>query len=50
MKQLALVLFAGAVGRTLAISHRTVEIYRAGLMRKYQASNTGDLVHKLMSG
>ena len=38
------------IGRTLAISHRTVEIYRAGLMRKYQASNTGDLVHKLMSG
>jgi PAS domain S-box-containing protein len=38
------------IGRALAISHRTVEIYRAGLMRKYQASNTGDLVHKLMSG
>jgi PAS domain S-box-containing protein len=38
------------IGRALAISHRTVEIYRARLMRKYQASNTGDLVHKLMSG
>jgi PAS domain S-box-containing protein len=38
------------IGRTLSISHRTVEIYRARLMRKYQASNTGELVHKLMSG
>ena len=38
------------IGRLLGISHRTVEIYRARLMRKYQASNTGDLVHKLMRG
>jgi len=38
------------IGKTLAISHRTVEIYRARLMRKYKASNTGDLVHKLMAG
>ena len=38
------------IGRALAISHRTVEIYRARLMRKYQASTTADLVHKLMSG
>lgn len=38
------------IGKALAISHRTVEIYRARLMRKYKASNTGDLVHKLMSG
>jgi PAS domain S-box-containing protein len=38
------------IGRQLGISHRTVEIYRARLMRKYQASNTGDLVHKLMLG
>jgi DNA-binding CsgD family transcriptional regulator len=38
------------IGRALSISHRTVEIYRAGLMRKYRASNTGDLVHKLMAG
>lgn len=37
------------IGRTLGISHRTVEIYRARLMRKYQASTTGDLVHKLVS-
>ena len=36
------------IGRLLGISHRTVEIYRARLMRKYHASNTGDLVHKLM--
>jgi PAS domain S-box-containing protein len=38
------------IGKALSISHRTVEIYRARLMRKYRASNTGDLVHKLMVG
>jgi PAS domain S-box-containing protein len=38
------------IGKTLAISHRTVEIYRAHLMRKYRASTTGDLVHRLMVG
>jgi len=38
------------IGKTLAISHRTVEIYRARLMRKYKASTTADLVHKLMAG
>lgn len=38
------------IGKALTISHRTVEIYRARLMRKYKASNAGDLVHKLMVG
>ena len=38
------------IGKTLGISHRTVEIYRARLMRKYKASTTADLVQKLMSG
>lgn len=38
------------IGRLLGISHRTVEIYRARLMRKYAASTTADLVHKLMAG
>ncbi len=38
------------IGRVLDISHRTVEIYRARLMRKYAASTTADLVHKLMGG
>ena len=38
------------IGRTLNISHRTVEIYRARLMRKYDASTTADLVHKLLTG
>ena len=38
------------IGKTLAISHRTVEIYRARLMRKYRASTTADLVHKLIAG
>jgi PAS domain S-box-containing protein len=38
------------IGRALLISHRTVEIYRARLMRKYKASTTADLVHKLLAG
>jgi PAS domain S-box-containing protein len=38
------------IGKALAISHRTVEIYRARLMRKYKASTTADLVHKLTAG
>lgn len=38
------------IGKTLEISHRTVEIYRARLMRKYGASTAADLVHKLVSG
>ena len=38
------------IGRTLDISHRTVEIYRARLMRKYNASTAADLVHKLLAG
>mgnify|MGYP000393729837 CR=1 FL=1 len=38
------------IGRALGISHRTVEIYRVKLMRKYQASGTADLIQKLMRG
>ncbi len=38
------------IGKVLSISHRTVEIYRARLMRKYKASTTAELVHKLMAG
>jgi PAS domain S-box-containing protein len=38
------------IGKALTISHRTVEIYRARLMRKYRASTTAELVHKLMAG
>lgn len=38
------------IGKALGISHRTVEIYRAKLMRKYKASTTADLVHKLVVG
>ena len=37
------------IARTLGISHRTVEVYRARLMRKYKAATTMDLVHKLMT-
>jgi PAS domain S-box-containing protein len=38
------------IGKALSISYRTVEIYRARLMRKYKASTTADLVHKLTAG
>ena len=38
------------IGKALGISHRTVEIYRARLMRKYGASTAADLVHKLITG
>jgi PAS domain S-box-containing protein len=38
------------IGKVLQISHRTVEIYRARLMRKYKASTAADLVHKLLAG
>jgi PAS domain S-box-containing protein len=38
------------IGKALTISPRTVEIYRARLMRKYKASTTADLVHKLLAG
>ena len=37
------------IGKALNISHRTVEIYRARLMRKYGASTAADLVHKLVA-
>lgn len=38
------------IGRALGISHRTVEIYRARLMRKYAASTSAELVQKLIGG
>ena len=38
------------IGKALEISHRTIEIYRARLMRKYNASTAADLVHKLLAG
>jgi PAS domain S-box-containing protein len=37
------------IGRRLSISPRTVDVYRARLMRKYGAATTPDLVHKLLS-
>ncbi len=38
------------IGQRLAISPRTVDVYRARLMRKYDASTTPELVYKLLSG
>jgi PAS domain S-box-containing protein len=37
------------IGKRLAISPRTVDVYRARLMRKYGASTTPELVHKLLA-
>ena len=39
-----------SIGKLLAISHRTVEVHRARLMRKYGAHSTPELVHRLMAG
>ena len=38
------------IGKQLGISHRTVELHRARLMRKYAAATTAELVQKLMAG
>ncbi len=38
------------IGRGLGISHRTVEIYRTRLMRKYGADSSAELVQKLLAG
>ena len=37
------------IGRHLTISPRTVDVYRARLMKKYAARTTPELVNKLMS-
>jgi PAS domain S-box-containing protein len=38
------------VGKQLSISPRTVDVYRARLMRKTGAATTTELVHKLLQG
>src|SRR6185369_17367941 len=38
------------IGRTIGVSHRTVDIYRARLLRKYAASCTPELVQKIIEG
>lgn len=43
-------LTAKEIGKVLHISHRTVEIYRGRLMRKYKAGSTAELVQRLMEG
>ena len=37
------------IGKRLGVSPRTVDVYRARLMRKYSAATTPELVHKLLS-
>ncbi|MNP54372.1 Tetrathionate response regulatory protein TtrR [compost metagenome] len=36
------------IGRKLDISHRTVEVHRARLMKKLQAKNSAELVSKII--
>ncbi|SEL21458.1 PAS domain S-box-containing protein [Roseateles sp. YR242] len=36
------------IGRKLGVSPRTVDVYRARLMKKYGAASTPDLVHRLL--
>lgn len=36
------------VAKKLAISHRTVEVHRARLMKKLQAKNSAELVSKII--
>ena len=36
------------IGRRLDISPRTVDVYRARLMKKYKAASTPDLIHRLL--
>ena len=38
------------IGKRLAISPRTVDVYRARLMKKHRARTTPDLIHRLLAG
>ena len=38
------------IGKRLAVSPRTIDVYRGRLMKKYGASGTPDLVHRLLKG
>ena len=38
------------IGKVLGVSHRTIDIYRARLLRKYGAGSTPELVNKLVRG
>jgi len=37
------------IARELGISPRTVEVFRASLMKKFSATNTADLIHRMLS-
>ena len=37
------------IGKRRAISPRTADVYRARLIRKYEASSTPDLIYKLLA-
>lgn len=53
-REIAALLVEGAtskrIGRQLSISPRTVDVYRARLMRKLGASTTAELVNRLLGG
>ncbi len=37
------------IGKRLGVSPRTIDVYRGRLMKKYGASSTPDLIHKLLT-
>ena len=51
-REIAALLIEGStskmIGKQLAISPRTVDVYRARLMKKYATASTAELVHKLL--
>ncbi|MBQ0942756.1 PAS and helix-turn-helix domain-containing protein [Ideonella sp. 4Y16] len=53
-REIAALLIDGAtskqIGKKLGISPRTVDVYRARLMRKVGAGTTPELVHRLLTG
>jgi PAS domain S-box-containing protein len=53
-REIAALLIGGltskGIGKRLGISPRTVDVYRARLMRKYGAATSPELVHKLLAG
>lgn len=53
-REIAALLIDGAtskqIGKKLVISPRTVDVYRARLMRKMGAGSTPELVHRLLAG
>ncbi len=48
--RIAFELASKAMGRRLGVSPRTVDVYRARLMRKTGAATTPEMINKLLAG